>query len=778
VSRALPRAGTIAHVPLIALVSTYPPRACGIATFSGSLFSSLRRLVPEHTSQQLPFVVAVVGPDETSNHPPETAYRLPAEDRAAYRHLASELDKAGVQVVSLQHEYGIFGGPSGAYVLDLLDGLRMPVVTTLHTVRSSPTSTERDVLHRIGDRSTRLVVMARRARDLLVTTYGVPGGKIVMVPHGVPDIEPDGSAAAKAALGLAGRRTILSFGLLGPGKNLELVVDALPGVAADVPDVTFVVLGATHPAIRRLDGETYREQLLARVAARGVADHVRLVDRFVSDGELRRWLAAADVFVTPYRNAEQIVSGTLSYALAAGTAIVSTPYEYAVELLADRRGVLVPFGDVGALGRELRSLLLDDELREGYRRRAYEHGRGMTWSAVAQRYVAIARELAPRPSYIWPLLHPRDRTPTPIPPVDRRHLERLTDDIGIHQHANGSEPDPVHGYCTDDVARALAVDQLHGRVLGRASTEAAIGRCLSFLEAALDPTTGRFRNFRHADGRWLERHGSEDCHGRAIAALGSLLEPATDLTIRRRADALLEEALPAVTGLRHPRPLAYTVLGCVAVARNQPISVAAEVLPVVAGGLAELLGANRPIDDPSWPWFESRVTYDNGVLPQALIAAGSSLGRDEWMERGLLLARWLIDAQTDRDGYLSPIGNRGWWRRGERPARFDQQPIEALSLLEAARVAYEATGDRSWLDDVERAFAWFGGANRTGIPLVDEATGGCRDGLGSEGPNRNQGAESTLAWLLAVERIRLLRGQDATVIGGPRAGATPGAGSL
>lgn len=758
-------------LPSVAFISTYVPRRCGIATFTRDLRDGILTSDPEATDRLR--VVALQAPDELGVYPPEVRHSLPADEFVAYKRTADELEQAGVQVVSLQHEYGIFGGPDGLYVLELADRLRMPIVTTLHTILRRPSPHQREILTQLALRSAIVVVMTERARQTLIDTYSVEPERINVIPHGVPDMPFVDPETAKARFGLAGRPVILSFGLLGPNKRIELVLDALATIAADAPDVRYVVVGATHPELRRRFGESYRASLLERAERLGLGEHVQFVDRYVDPSELVAWLEAADIFVTPYGNVAQATSGTLAYALACGKAIVSTPYDHAIELLDDGRGVLVPFDDADALSTELRRLLTDREARDALRAPAYAYGRAMIWPTVGTRY----RTLFARASEPWPSVPARivQAASTggsvgpngkalvryPVPPVVRRHHDRLSDGIGIFQHADGPVPNPVHGYCTDDVARALIIDLLHAEVESGPVIAAAVRRSIAFLEQAFDPVAGRFRNFLGADGTWLEAVGSEDSHARAIQALGETLARSPDLQVRATAGRLFVTGLAQTLNFSYVRPWAYVILGCDAVLRRTPWALARDVLESLATRLADafVAGADgtggRAIGE--WPWPERIVTYDNGVLTQALIVAGRRLRRDGWVELGLQSLRWLGAAQTDSDGHLAPIGNRGWWRWGGVPARFDQQPIEAVSLLEAARAAYEATGDKGWAEVMERAYEWFLGNNDLRVLLAEPERGACRDGLGPEGPSGNQGAESTLAWLLSVERIRALR---------------------
>ena len=785
--RAADQCATSVQLPRTVVLSTYVPSQCGIATFARDLVQGLRAgLGPDAPVR----VAALDPPADAPAYPPEVRYRLRADDRRAYRRLAADLQADGAEVLCLQHEYGLFGGPSGRHVLDLLERLSIPVVTTLHTILTTPTRSQARILREIAARSARLVTISECGRTVLLQRYGAACDRIAVVPHGVPDFSGVDRSQVRAELGLDGTQLILTFGLLGPSKNTELVLDALHRIADRVPDATLAVVGATHPEVRRACGEQYREDLCERVRRLGLTERVRFVDRYLGDAELAAWLVAADVFVTPYRDAQQMSSGTLAYALAAGTAVISTPYAHATELLRDGRGLLIPFEDADALSGALATVLLDDDAREAMRRRAREHGRSMVWPNVALEYARLFAQVVEdhavdghAPAELATPTTPFSAPPgwgaaptmavtsraahRPAPgqadalrhelPVARGHLDELRTSIGIYQFARGSRPDPADGSCTDDVARALRVDLRHADAEPGARVAAAIRHDVDVLRAAFNPTRGRFRNFRAPDGTWLEDVGSEDAHGRAIHALGEAVAMCRDRSARAEARALLASALPAARGLAWARPRAYAILGCVA-ALADPASAA------VTRDLVERLSA--PLDasirqaawmDPGWPWPEESCTYDNGVLPEALIAAGVALGRPATVDLGLDVLAWLVTAETAPGGWIRPIGNRGWWSRGLLPAVWDQQPIEPASLVSAAVVAWEVTRDDRWAATAERAHAWFLGANDLGIALADPRTGGCRDGLEADGANTNEGAESTLAWLISVERVRELR---------------------
>lgn len=764
------------RLPRSVVLSTYVPRQCGIATFARDLVEGLRACAGPHA----PVRVAALDPAvDAPVYPPEVRYRLRADDRGAYRRLATDLVADGAEVLCLQHEFGLFGGPNGRHVLDLLDCLSIPVVTTLHTILARPTRGQARIVRELAARSATLVTISERGRDVLEERYGADGSRVAVVPHGVPDFSGVDRVRARSELGLDNTKLILTFGLLGPSKNVELIFDAVHRIVDKVPDATVAVVGATHPEVRRQSGERYREGLRELAGRLGLADRVRFVDRYLGASELAAWLVAADVFVTPYRDAQQMSSGTLAYALAAGAAVISTPYAHACELLQDGRGLLVPFEDPDALSSAISSVLLDDQVREALRRRGREHGRSMVWPNVAREYArlfaqAVEETSAPdRRSTHLPAPRPvaptsthrrgpaRDRDLEPVPaqadlPLVRLHLDELRASIGIYQFASSRTPDPRHGSCTDDVARALRVDLRHAEVEPSVHVAAAIRHDLTVLDAAFNPARGRFRNFRAEDGTWLDEVGSEDAHGRAIHALGEAVARCHDQSMIVAARGLLAVALPAARDLAWARPRAYAILGCVAALADPASAAVAAHLEPLASSLETSI-RRAAWADPGWPWPEERCTYDNGALPEALIAAGLALGRPATVDLGLEVLTWLIEAETTPGGWIRPIGNLGWWSRGSRPAAWDQQPIEPASIVSAAALAWDATRDDHWAVTAERALGWFLGANDLGISLADPSTGGCRDGLTPSGANPNQGAESTLAWLFSVERVRELR---------------------
>ncbi len=740
----------------IAVIGNYVPRQCGIATFTTDLCESLAAQFPAITC----FAAAVNDREEGYDYPPRVRFELRESDPTSYRRAADFLNLHQVDVVSLQHEFGIFGGADGSHILWLLRDLRAPVVTTLHTVPYRPSATQRKVLGEIIDRSERVVVMTKKGEELLGELYGVPATKIDLIPHGIHDVPFTDPNAYKGKFGVEGQSVLLSFGLLGRSKGIENVIQALPEVIERFPSVVFLVVGATHPNVVRQEGESYRLSLQQLAHELGVEKNVVFYNRFVELDELMEFLKAADIYVTPYLNQDQITSGTLAYALGAGKAVISTPYWHAEELLADGSGILVPFAAPDALAHAVMHLLEDEDERDVIRRQAYLAGRKMTWPVVARQYMdtfqqASQKRLA-RPRSLLAATIVAAKWEDEMPPLDLGHLHRMTDDVGMLQHAIASVPNYTEGYTTDDNARALlltvSLEELGDPWAAR--TSGLANRYLAFLWHAFNLQSGRFRNFMSYERRWLEEVGSPDSHARALWALGAVLGRSRQAGLRRAAGRLFEMALPAARDFPDLRSVAFTLFALHDYLLHFSGDHRAQKMRTL---LAErLYAAWQQTSGAEWPWFEGQVTYANASLPHALLLCGRSLRRPAMIEASLQALDWLLALQTSSGGDFSPIGNRGFYRRGEVPARFDQQPIEAQTTIAACIEAYRVSGNYRWRRRARRTFQWYLGRNDVGAALYDGMTGGCGDGLSPEGPSFNQGAESALAFLQSLVELRLL----------------------
>jgi glycosyltransferase involved in cell wall biosynthesis len=731
----------------VAMLGNYLPRQCGIATFTADLSDAIATERPALDC----FVLAMNDGGARYPYPPRVRFEIAENETTAYRRAADFLNVNTVDVVSVQHEYGIFGGKAGAHVIALLHELRMPVVTTLHTILAVPDLHQRRVMEDLIRVSERLVVMSARGATVLHDVYGVPERKIDLIPHGIPSVPS--ASASKDRLGVEGKAVILTFGLLSPDKGIEYVIDALPAILERFPQAVYIVLGATHPHVRERHGEAYRVMLETRALRLGVEASVIFHNRFVSHDELTEFLAAADLYVTPSLQPEQSTSGTLAYAVGSGKAVISTPYAYARELLADGRGILVPWRDAGAIATAVNDLLGDEAGRQALGQRAAAHGRSMQWPAVARQYLAsFERARVEHAARLRTTFQARTlaERPAGLPELNLGHLRLLTDDTGLLQHAVYSVPRYEDGYCLDDNARALRLMTLveDAGTDQAAAVRALASRYLAFVSHSFNRATGRFRNFMSYARQWTETAGSEDSHGRALWALGAVVGRLGDPGRRSLAADLFHASVPALPPFSSPRAWAYALLGIdeyLGAFRGD------REVQALRDSLAErLLGLFRRTSGPDWPWFEDRVTYCNARLPQALIVSGTAMGDPAMVAAGTQALDWLVSIQRSPDGYFAPVGSNAGMERGAPVATFDHQPVEACGMVSGCLAAHRATGDGCWTEHARRAFGWFLGQNHLQHSLYDASTGGCRDGLHADRPNENQGAESTLSFLAAL----------------------------
>jgi glycosyltransferase involved in cell wall biosynthesis len=747
----------------IAVIGNYLPRQCGIATFTTDLCAAISA---EYGTARL-LALPVNDTDQGYDYPARVRWSLDQDDLRSYQEAAEFLNFNNIDMVCLQHEYGIFGGPAGSHVLQLLRRLKMPVVTTLHTVLREPNPDQLVVMEEIAELSDRLVVMSQLSSQFLQEIFKVPGSKIDMVPHGVPDLPFLDPNFYKDRFGVEGKAVLLTFGLLSPNKGIENVIQALPRILSKHKNVVYVVAGATHPHVLRREGDRYRSYLQALAKEVGVESKVIFHDRFVSPEEMVEFIGAADIYITPYRHEAQVVSGTLAYALGAGKAIISTPYWHAIELLDDHRGALVPFEDPESIAKKTVELLDTPATRHAMRKRAYLFAREMIWKRVAQGYMEsfnrVRRHRMESPRMQFSARVAR-KSLNQLPGLKLNHLKRMTDDTGMLQHSIFTIPNYGEGYTTDDNARALILavllEQLGVGRQGEAAAEPDSSfRYLAFLEHAFNPAKGRFRNFLSYDRKWSEAEGSEDCHGRSLWGLGTVLGRSRNQGMRCAAGRLFEFSLPAVMEFKSPRAWAYTLLGIQEYLDAYPGDRDAQKLRSAFS--RRLLEMYEAIRRPDWKWFENVLAYGNARLPQAMLLVGSASSDDRMVSCGLEALDWLLKTQhCEIHGHFVPIGSQGFYRKGDEKARFDQQPLEAAGAVSACLQAYRVTGDSRWRIQAWSAFNWFLGENDLQLPLYDSSTGGCRDGLHPDRANENQGAESTLSFLMALLEMRSLPEPD------------------
>ena len=743
----------------VALLGNYPPRQCGIATFTADTAASLKLASPT-------LAIDIYAMDDGAGYdfPPQVTAVVPQNEETAYVELAERINRSGAQVLWIQHEFGIFGGEAGEHLLPLTSRLKIPYVLTLHTVLDRPNAAQRRVLNALMADASKVIVMVERARDILVRSYDVSRGRIAVIPHGIPDRPLLDTAVGKAKLGLGDRPVILTFGLLSPDKGVEEMVAALPAIRARAPDALYVIAGATHPHLIAQEGEAYRDRLVEQAEALGVLDMIEFVNRFMDADELTDWLSAADVYVMPYRNPAQITSGTLANAVGMGKAVVSTPFVHAAELLADDGGRLVPFRSPDALAEAIGSLLADPAELTALSRRAYERGRKTIWPRAGEAALRLfGSVVADNVTVLSGRLD--ENGPGLSVPLG---IERMTDDTGMAQHSILAVPDRNHGYCIDDNARALMLMALAPDIPADERLRLSMIYA-AFLQHGWNEQAGRFRNFMGFDRRWLEEVGSEDSNGRTMWALGVTAARHPQSQVARWAERLYDTTAPAMLSITSPRALAFLMLGAVArLEVNADHRPSLDLLEHKGHALTELVKANRR---PDWRWFEIMLAYDNARLPEALIRAGRTLGDTAMVRGGLETLEWIGAKQRTEHGHFRPVGTESFGLAHTEPAMFDQQPLDAWAMIDACSAAAEIDNSPRWSALAERAYRWFLGDNDLGKSLLCNTSGECFDGLNPISVNLNHGAESVLAWHLArAAKMRM----DAMVTNGRQRTATIG----
>ena len=747
----------------VAVIGNYLPRQCGIATFTTDLVEGLSAEAPDINC----WTVAMNDRPEGYHYPEKVRFEINQNKLSDYSTASQFINISQTDIVCVQHEYGLFGGPAGSHLLKLLADLRMPVVTTLHTVLKDPAPEYRHVMCKLSELSDKMVVMSRKASEFLKDIYAVPEDKIAFIHHGIHDTPFIDPSFDKDKFGVEGKKVLLTFGLLSANKGIENVLQALPAVIQKHPDVVYIILGATHPHVLKADGDAYRIMLQQLVRKLDIGEQVIFQNRFVELKELCEFLGIADIYLTPYPDEAQITSGTLAYAMGTGKAVISTPYWYATEMLAEDRGRIVPFHNPDAMAAQIIDLLGNDVERHAMRKKAYLFSRDAVWNEVSRNYLHLFSEVRqirtrnprPRHSYVENI---KAITKFDLPEIKLDHLKAFTDDTGILQHANYTIPDRIHGYCTDDNARALLAAAMGQRYLPTNGwgLDALSGHYLGFLLYAYNEKNGRFRNFMTYSRQWLEEIGSEDAHGRALWCLGKAVAFLGNPGHLAMSTTLFNQALPAAERFHSPRAIAFCLVGMHAyLDKFSGDSEVRRIRRVLANRLFDQF-KNQATDD--WPWLEKALNYANGKLPHALLLSGQGMQRSDMIDMGLKALKWLLVVQTE-DKHFVPIGSNGWYAQGGPRARFDQQPVEANAMVEACVEAYNLTRDHTWFENAAMCFNWFLGQNDLNMPLYDPKTGGCRDGLMADGINQNQGAESSLAWLLSLMTLQKLYADEILV---------------
>ncbi|WP_439183827.1 glycosyltransferase family 4 protein [Carboxylicivirga taeanensis] len=722
-----------------AIIGTYPPRECGIGTFTHHLYESIIKANRDnHVS-----IIALNSSDKLLSYPNEVEQVIRQDYQRDYIDAAKFINHSGTDICILQHEFGIFGGKNGVYILPLIHRLKIPLIVTLHTILNTPSYSEKLILQEICKKACKIVVMTQKAIDFLVSIYDVPKDKIELIEHGVPEYKLN-HFKAKSALKLQDKNIILTFGFLGRNKGIDVAIKALPKVIERHPDSVYFVLGKTHPNVLRYSGEEYLIYLRQLVKTLGLENHVVIPHKYMSQDELFMYLYASDIYITPYNNEAQITSGTLSYAVGVGSGVISTPYWHAVELLANNRGLLFDFGNSEQLGDILNNLLEHPEELNALRKNAGEYGKEITWPITGVKYSKLLVQV------IHECIKEDDASEQPfdllmVPAFSLKHIKRLTDDTGIIQHAKYGIPNLKHGYCLDDNARALLMALM---TYTQKKSKKALNLCHVYLSYIhyMQNEDGSFRNLLSFNRNYIDNVGSEDSFGRTIWALGYLMANAPNDSYYQVSYSLFFKAVPVFEELKSIRSIANTIIGISHYLSNSPDNDSmVAVLRRLAYKLVAHYDNNKSAD---WSWFEESLTYDNAMLPLALLHAAERLN-DERIRSVAFSSMNFLVRHTLSDGYLSLIGNDGWFNKDGSKAMFSQQPVDALAMILMFHQAYSLTKNKEYLSKLFTSFMWFLGENDLRMRLYDFETHGCCDGLERDGINRNQGAESTLAYLIS-----------------------------
>lgn len=730
----------------IAIIGNFPPRQCGIATFTNDLNDGIK------SNGISTSIIAMNDGLRKYNYPSDVKYEIEQNEIGSYLQAADFINAGNFDAVVLQHEFGIFGGKDGRHIVQLLKRVKKPVFTTLHTILDTPSEGQRYVFKEIANLSEKIVSISKKGIQILEDVYGIPPSKCTHIHHGAHKTSDNDVNKLKHRFGVESKKVLLTFGLLSRNKSIEVVINALPAVVKKHPDLLYIILGATHPHVLKHEGETYRHSLMELVNELGLGKNILFIDRFVSNKELFEFLTVCEIYIIPYLGQKQISSGTLIYAMGAGKPVISTPFWYAEEMLDENRGILFDFNDSEQLTENVLYLLDNEDKKNIIAQNALTFAEQCYWPKIGKQYMELLKTIPVKKkvnSLPNSIEKPAERDFS-LPPININHLRLLTDSTGILQHTRYTIPDRTHGYCLDDNSRALILSvmlQNHTEDINELYRLSSI--YLSFIDYAYNYQKGKFRNFMSYERKWLEEEGSEDSVGRAVWALGYTAAYSESDSFYNHSNHLFRKAIEDIEYISHPRALAYLILGLTCHARIHGEEEVIRLLEKKAKQLSAFFDTD--ISNEEWPWYDGIVTYANSRIPHALITAGMYLEEAELTDRGLKLLDWLIEMQF-ADGIFMPVGNDGWMTR-ERKAVCDQQPVEAHGMIDACLAAKQFTKNEKYAQYALTAFEWFTGKNTCSSRLYDHSTGGCRDGLHSDRVNLNQGAESTLSWLMSLVRM-------------------------
>ncbi len=718
---------------IVLFVSTYPPRECGIATFTQDLTEAIdKRFFPTIKTK----ILALNNPETLDlEYPKNVMYAVEEYDVNKYMQTAQRINEdPRIKLVCVQHEFGIFGGDYGDHLLPFLEILDKPVIVTFHSVLPHPDRQRRIIVRAIAERTKAFVVMTEKAVSILQKEYGVTT-PIVVIPHGIPEVQYKSQEKDKKDLGLEGRIVLASFGMISQNKGYEFVIRSLPKVVKNFPNVLYLIIGETHPVVREREGEKYREMLQKIVKDLKLEKNVEFRNKYHTKSEIIKYLRASDIYVSPSLTPEQITSGTLVYGMGCGRVTVSTPFLHARDIVTPERGRLVKSRKPRTFAAAINRLLAEPEKLKKMERNTYSYTRQMLWQNVGISYGKLFNK------YInLPEIHFRDK----IPAINMNHIRKLTDDFGILRTATFATPDITSGYTLDDNSRALLVCGALYNKQRRNNQIKLMKIYLDFMKY-VQQKDGRMLNVVQSDFRIDPESWSEEAHGRAIRALGYILTiSGLPRELRKQAEKTLTHALKPVSTLQYPRAIASTIAGLHFSNQSKYSEQNIDLMKQMADRLLVMYQQNSK---ENWNWFEPVMTYSNGKLPEALLYAYITTQDKKYAETAKEALDFLIE-KTFHGQTFAPVGQKGWFD-GTKKAVFDQHPVEATSMTNSLILAHRIFKKQKYERFAISAFNWFLGKNIRNTVMYNETTGGSFDRLGKKTINSNQGAEATLAYLLA-----------------------------
>lgn len=724
--------GTYTENSFILYLATFPPRECGIATFTHDLSTAFDKRYNPATKSRI--IAINEGQTSIYNYNSKVLGQITADNLEHYVSLAEKINRQDeIKLVNIQHEFGIFGGKWGDYLIPLLQVIKKPVFTTFHSVVPDPDIFLKNLVRFVTDKSRAVIVMNERSKHVLETTYQIPKYKIELIPHGIPQTAFESPESYKKQFGFEEKIVLSTFGLLSRDKGVQYAIRALPSVIKRFPQVIYIILGVTHPMVRKSEGESYRNFLSKEVEKAGLKNHVKFYNKYMTLDEIVTYLKATDIYLYTPINLKQSVSGTLSYALGCGRPVIATSTAYAKHLINEDNGRLVPWRDPKAISKALIELLGDEKLRRSLSKTAYENTRKMIWPNVAASYFNVYSKHAD--------LKIEERK---LPEIKLDHLMRLTDNFGILHHTRYSKPERRFGYSADDNARALIVCAQYYAQYQKKELLPLLRIYLNFLKF-VQRSDGSFANIVTSK-KQRDTTREDDVQGRCFWALGFVASrDFLPKEIVEDAEKLLQKSLSFITKIRSPRAAAFTMTGLYYYVKRYPQRKLVSLFKKLADSQVALY---KSIASDEWQWFEDFFTYSNSKLPESLFYAYDLLNNKKYLDIALSTLRFLRKITFNPKQY-SPIGQKGWYFRYKKRAYYDQQPEDTSSMVQTKFVAFRVTGDNQHLFDAWKAFQWFLGKNHLNQMVYDEVSGGCYDGVGQYSLNLNQGAESTLSYLMA-----------------------------